>query len=88
MISKYALEGDDLDPFVLALTEEDLAAAQALYDDRDLEVGYEGIGGFAAGQAERTIAALARAGFKVSRSDKGSDKGSTTERPERGGTLP
>mgnify|MGYP001577506463 FL=1 len=49
------------------LSDVERAAAQALYDDPDIEVGSEGIGGFYAGQAEETILVLRRAGFRISR---------------------
>ena len=46
------------------LTWAEHEAARALYDS-PIEVGREGIGGFAAGQAEETILALRIAGFPV-----------------------
>lgn len=62
------VRGDDLDEFVLGLTEDEVHAAEALYADHDIEVGREGIGGFyGPDQAERTIAALKKAGFEVRR---------------------
>lgn len=46
------------------LTYAERAAARALYE-APLDVGREGIGGFAAGQAEETILALRLAGFPI-----------------------
>lgn len=63
---EYEPRGDGLDPHVASLTEVEMEAARALYDDQDIEVGREGIGGFyGPDQAERTIAVLKRAGFAV-----------------------
>lgn len=52
-------------PLELIQVEQD--AADALYDDHDVCVGSEGLSGFAAGQAEDTIAVLRRSGFAVVR---------------------
>lgn len=46
------------------LTYPELEAARRLYES-PIEVGHEGIGGFAAGQAEEVILALRIAGFPV-----------------------
>ena len=48
------------------LTYAEREAARALYDS-PVEVGREGIGGFAAGQAEETVLALRVAGYPVDR---------------------
>jgi hypothetical protein len=62
------IRGDKLDRLVATLTDDELAAAGALYSDGDIEVGREGIGGFCGpDQAERTIAVLKLAGFEVHR---------------------
>lgn len=53
-----------LDKPELLENDTERRAAQALYNS-EVEVGYEGIGGFAAGQAEEVIAALRKAGFTL-----------------------
>lgn len=58
-----ALYSDVVDDF----TDAERAAVDALYRDDELEVGHEGIGGFAGGQAEATIRTLRKHGLTIAR---------------------